>query len=87
MVKKKRVLGSGSLKILGLRKLKNVLLVEELTVNLISMSQLCDEDQLLQFTKDKCIVYNQNHGRIMEGDKTSENFYLQTSASLYMHEI
>ena len=75
------------MKILGLKKLKNVLLVEELTVNLISVSQLCDEDQLLQFTKDKCIVYNQNHGRIMEGDKTSDNCYLLTRARPYMHEI
>ena len=54
---KGRVLGSGSLKILGLAKLKNMLLVEGLTVNLISVSQLCDEDLLLQFIKDKCIIY------------------------------
>ena len=75
------------MKILGLKKLKNVLLVKELTVNLISVSQLCEEYQLLQFTKDKCIAYNQNHGRIMEGDKTSDNCYLLTRANPYMHEI
>ena len=34
-----------------------------------------------------CIVYNQNHGRIMEGDKTLDNCYLLTRASPYMHEI
>ena len=70
----------------GLTKLKNVLLVEGLTVNLISVSQLCDEDLLLQFTKDKCLVYNQNHCRIMEGERTSENCYLLTSTSPCMYE-
>ena len=50
-------MGIGFLKIKGLTKIKNVLLVEGLTINLISVSQLCDEDLLLQLTKDKCIVY------------------------------
>ena len=52
---KGRVLGNGSLKISGLTKLKNVLLVEGSAVNLINVSQLCAEDLFLQFTKDKCI--------------------------------
>ena len=83
---KARVLGSGSLKIPGLTKLKNLLLVEGLTINLISVSQICDE-VLIQFTKDKCIVYNRNHCRIMKGERTSNNFYLLTSISPCMYEI
>ena len=51
-------MGSGSVKILRLTKLKNTLLVEGLTINLISVSQLCDEGLLLQFTKDRRLVYN-----------------------------
>ena len=43
---KGRVLGIGSLKIPRLSKLKNVLLFEGLTVNLIVVSQPCDEDLL-----------------------------------------
>ena len=77
---KGRVLGIGSFIILGLSKLKNVLLVEGLIVNLISMSQLCDEDLLVQFTKDKCIIHNQNHYRIMEGERTSNNYYLMSTS-------
>ena len=46
----------GSLIILGLSKLKNVLLIKGLIVNLIGVSQLCNEDLLVQFTKNKCIV-------------------------------
>ena len=45
---KGRVLGIGSLIILGLSKLNTVLLVEGLIVNLIVMSQMCVEDLLVQ---------------------------------------
>ena len=55
---KGRVLGIGSFIIPRLSKLKNVLLVEGLTINLINVSQLCDEDLLVQFTRDMCIVRN-----------------------------
>ena len=60
-------MGIGSLKIPRLSKLMSVLLVEGLAVNLISVRQLCDEDLLVQFIKEKCIVHNQNNCRIMEG--------------------
>ena len=51
-------MGTGSLIIQGLSKLKNVLVVKGLTINLISVSQLCDENLLVQFTKEKGIVCN-----------------------------
>ena len=61
---------------------------EGLIVNLINVSQLCDGDLLLQFfTKDKCIVYNRNHCRIMEGERTLENCRLLTTINPCMHEI
>ena len=46
------VLGSRSLKVLGMPKLENVLLVLGLKVNLISISQLCDDNLLFQITKE-----------------------------------
>ena len=45
------VLGSGSLKVPGMPRLENVLLVEGLKVNLISISQLYDVNLFIQFTK------------------------------------
>ena len=33
-----------------------MLLVEGLVVHLISVSQLCDENLIVQFIRDKCIV-------------------------------
>ena len=82
-----RVIGTGSLVIPGLSKLKNLLLVEGLTMNLISVSQLCDENLLIQFIRDKCIVHNQNHCLVMEGQRTSDKCYLLTSTSLDMNKI
>ena len=84
---KGRIIGTCSLIIPGLYRLKDVLLVEGLTVNLVSISQLFDEDLLVQFTKDKCIVHNQNHYRIIEGKRTLDNYYLLTNTSFYMNEI
>ena len=46
------ILGSCSLKVLGMPKLENVLLVDGLKVNLINISQLCDDNLLVQFTKE-----------------------------------
>ena len=48
-----RVIRMGSLVLLALSKLKNALLVEGLTVNLVNVSQLCDEGLIVQFTKVK----------------------------------
>ena len=83
----KGVMGISFLIILGLSKLKNIFLVEGLIVNLISVSQLYDEDLLVQFTRDKCIVRNQNHCHIMEGQGSSDNCYLLTATNLCMNEM
>ena len=50
------VLRSRSLNVLGMPKLRDVLLVEELKANLITISQLYDQDIFVKFTKDKCVV-------------------------------
>ncbi|KAG9459176.1 hypothetical protein H6P81_003684 [Aristolochia fimbriata] len=48
------VIGIGELNVKGLPKLKNVLLVNGLKVNLISISQLCDQNLYVNFTKIGC---------------------------------
>ena len=79
--------GTRSLVIPRVSKLKNVLLVEGLIVNLISVSQLRDEELLAQFTKDRCKVRNQSHCHIMEEERSSNIFYLLTNTNPYMNEI
>ena len=84
---KGRVVGTGSLIILEMSKRKNVLLFEGLAMNLINVSQLCDEELLVQFTKNKYMVQNQNHCHIMEGERSSNNCYLLTNTTSYMNEM
>ena len=54
---KGRIIGTNTLIFPGLSRLKEVLLVEGLTVNLI-IRQLCDENLFVRFIKDKCIVFD-----------------------------
>ena len=53
---KGKVVGNGQLKYPGLPMLQDVILIEGLTTNLINISQLCDQGLLVNFSKDKCIV-------------------------------
>ncbi|KAG9460048.1 hypothetical protein H6P81_004556 [Aristolochia fimbriata] len=48
------IIGIGELNVKGLPKLKNVLLVNGLKANLISISQLCDQNLYVNFTKTSC---------------------------------
>ena len=57
-------------------KLDNVLLVNELKLNLISISQLCDDNLLVQFTKESCLVSNNSTSCVMEGKRSSDNCYM-----------
>ena len=77
-----KIVGTSALIFLDLSKLKDVLLVKGLTVNLISVSQLCDGGLHVRFTKEKYKVFNQNQYQIMEGRRSSNNFYVLTSASV-----
>ncbi|MCI54222.1 gag-pol polyprotein, partial [Trifolium medium] len=68
--------GVGKLISSGLPKLDNVLLVKRLTANLISISQLCDQDMKLNFTKSECLVANEKGDVLMNGARSKDNCYL-----------
>ncbi|GFQ07628.1 retrovirus-related pol polyprotein from transposon tnt 1-94 [Phtheirospermum japonicum] len=70
-----QIIGRGTLHVPGIAKLENVLLVEGLTVNLISISQLCDGGFNVKFTREKCEVYDEGNARILTGQRTSDNCY------------
>src|ERR1044072_9231966 len=53
---KGRIRGIGKLARTGSPTLDEVLLVEGLTANLISISQLCDQGMEFRFSKEKCLV-------------------------------
>ncbi|XP_073057342.1 uncharacterized protein [Primulina eburnea] len=56
---KGKVVGKGTLNVEGLSKLHNVLHVEGLNSNLISISQLCDDNLLVKFDKHNCEVFDE----------------------------
>ncbi|KAG9450348.1 hypothetical protein H6P81_010313 [Aristolochia fimbriata] len=69
------VIGRGKLKVDGLPKLENVLLVNGLQANLISISQLCDHNLHVRFTKEGCVVEDDNRRPVLEGIRTGDNCY------------
>ena len=53
---KVRVVGIGSVGITDTTQVEQVLLVDGLKYNLLSISQLCDEGNIVTFEHDKCII-------------------------------
>jgi hypothetical protein len=52
------------------------LLVEGLTANLISISQLCDQGLSVQFNKAECLIVNDNQEVLMRGFRSNDNYYM-----------
>jgi hypothetical protein len=71
-----KILGSGRLISPESPKLDNVLLVNGLTTNLISISQLCDQGMRVDFSKSACVVTDKKREVIMRGIKSKGNCYL-----------
>ena len=63
-----KVIGKGIMNVDGLPPIKNVWLVSGLEVNLISISQLCDQGLEVSFSKQKCNVKDHNLQMILERD-------------------
>ena len=70
-----QILGKGTIKIPGLPLLKDVLYIKGLKANLLSITQICDEDFLVQFSKKGCIIINEEGIQVLEGNRTTDNCY------------
>ena len=70
-----QVLGKGTIEILGLPLLKDVLYIKRLKANLLSINQICDEDFLVQFSKKGCLIINEEGIQVFEGNRTTNNCY------------
>ena len=55
--------------------LNDVRYVEELKTNLISVSQLCDQDYIVNFSKESCVVTSENKRVLMHGCRQGDNCY------------
>ncbi|XP_051113172.1 uncharacterized protein LOC127239187 [Andrographis paniculata] len=73
---KGKISGYGALKKVGIPKLSKVYYVEGLSTNLISISQLCDDDLHVKFTKNSCEVYDTEQKCVMTGVRSKNNCYL-----------
>ncbi|XP_057444324.1 uncharacterized protein LOC130736517 [Lotus japonicus] len=60
----------------GSPDLNNVLLVKGLATNLIIISQLCDQDLNVLFSKTECMVTTSNHKVVMRGVRSKDNCYM-----------
>ena len=55
--------------------MQDVLYIKGLKANLLSITQICDEDFLVQFSKKGCIIINEEGVQVLEGNRTTDNFY------------
>ena len=55
--------------------MKDVLYIKGLKENLLSITQICDEDFLVQFSKKGCIIINEEGIQVLEGNRTTDNCY------------
>ena len=70
------VLGKGTVEILGLPLLTDVLYIKGLKVNLLSITDvlyICNEDFLVQFSKKVCLILNEEGVQVLKGLKTTDN--------------
>ncbi|CAM8987445.1 unnamed protein product [Rhodiola kirilowii] len=70
-----QVIGCGTLKVPDLPELEDILLVDGLKVNLISISRLCDEGQSVTFTCHSCQVLDWNGDTLLEGSRSTNKSY------------
>ena len=55
--------------------MKDVLYIKGLKANLISITQICDQDFLVQFSKKGCVIINEVGIQVFEGYRTTNNCY------------
>ena len=72
---KSQIKGKGIISLPGLPDIANVLYVEGLKVNLLSISQICDQDFMVLFSKGKCLVLNELGKQLLSGICTLDNCY------------
>ena len=72
---KSQIKGKGIISLPGLPDISNVLYVEGLRVNLLSIIQICDQDFMVLFSKGKCLVMDEFGKKLTSGVLTLDNCY------------
>jgi hypothetical protein len=73
-----KIIGKGTVRIGNKNeKAKNVLLVEDMKHNLLSVSQMCDQDHKVTFDSQKCEIRKEGSGKLVAtAARTSSNIYV-----------
>ena len=85
---KSQIKGKETISLPGLTNIANVLYVEGLRVNLLSIIQICDQDFMVVFSKGKCFVLNESRKKLISGVHTLDNCYgLVPNANIVCNSI
>ena len=60
-----KIIGKGTIAVNSKIKAENVLLVENLKPNLLSVSQTCDQGKIYIFDSEKCEIKKRDSGRVV----------------------
>ena len=72
---KSQIKGKGVISLPRLLDIANVLYVKGLKVNLLSISQIYDQDFMVLFSKGKCLVMDESRKKLRSGVCTLDNYY------------
>ena len=72
---KSHIKGKVIISLPGLPDIANVLYVEGLRVNLLSINQICDQDFMVLFSKEKGLVMDESRKKLISGVCTLDNCY------------
>ena len=72
---KSQIKGKRIISLPGLLDIANVLYVEGLRVNMLSISQICDQDFMVLFSKGKFLVMDKSEKKLISGVRTLDNCY------------
>ena len=72
---KSQIKGKGTISLPGLLDITNLLYVKGLRVNLLSISQICDQDFMVLFSIRKCLVLNESGKKLISGVRILDNCY------------
>ncbi|MGV7988869.1 hypothetical protein PJP10_31340, partial [Mycobacterium kansasii] len=71
-----KIICQGTVQLFNLPMFKNVLYVEDLKHNLLSISQICDNNHSVRFSNQCYEILNNKGFVILAGRRTSENCYI-----------
>ena len=85
---KSQIKGEGIISLPRLPYIANVLYVDGLRVNLLSISQICDQEFIILFSKGKCLVMDEFGKKLISGVSTLDNYYgLVSNANIVCNSI